>query len=102
MKMSLKDIKTQIEATNVIGKIEPFSAKLTSNKRDIFIQVTYFNKEDRKQDIYPYWLIEMREEELCKTMHINGNDLKQVRDIYNGFCASFNTDKSFIETICHD
>lgn len=73
--------------TVAIHTMEPqnFNTKISNAVRDIYIEVTYFPEKNIKEDIYPYWHIDMVEEEWSKKLFVEGRDLKQVRDIYNGF-----------------
>lgn len=96
MKLSIKDLENNIIVANHIGKTDTFSAKICNEDRDISIFVSYCPDNKPDEDIYPFWKIEMNEEEFMKTIYLNGNDLKEVRDIYNGFCNQ-GKDESFIE-----
>lgn len=95
---SLKDLKNVIDAATLIGKPLDFSAKRKSpyTGRDISIEITYHPLKNVKEDIYPYWLLEMREEETFRTVMVDKSNLRLVRDIYNGF-VNQGKDESFLD-----
>lgn len=96
MHLSINDLKNNTNVATFTGKPVTFSAKICNEFRDISIFISYFPELKPEEDIYPYWKVEMNEEEFCKTVFLNGKDLKEVKDIYNGF-TNQGKDESFVE-----
>lgn len=94
---SLNHLKTQIEAANKLNEIIDFSGVLKNDLRSIQYVVFYSPFKNKKEDIYPYWKIELMEEELRQVVFLNKNELHLVKEILNGFCQSRNNKESFIE-----
>ncbi len=95
LKINLTVIKNSIKVSKHTNNPETFSASISNKERDIKIKVTCFTQKDIKQDIYPYFTIEMEEEEFCKTLFLA--DIKEVRDVYNAFISQGN--ESYLLTL---
>jgi len=96
MKTTLTNIKNTMIVAKKTQNIEHFSCSIRNKDRDISIVCTYSPFKDKKQDIYPYWEIEMKEEEYQRKVVLGGDDIHEVRDIFNGFCAQGK--ESYLET----
>jgi len=94
--VTLQSLKDTIKVAKHFNKPENFTTSIRNNERDISIIVTYYPDHNPKEDIYPYWLIEMREEELCKKEYLGAKELRKVRDIYASFVNQGN--ESFLES----
>lgn len=87
MKISINDLKNTMKVANSDNTITDFSAKIVNDHRDISIKVSYNPNYLPKEDIHSLWKIEMKEEEDFKTIYISGENLNEVKDIYNGFIS---------------
>lgn len=87
MKITIGQLKNTIKVANHTEEMDCFSASIKNEHREFSIIVSYYPTSKPKEDIYPYWTINMKEEDLYKTEHLNGTDLRQVRDIYNAFIS---------------
>lgn len=83
--ITLQDLKNTMKVAKHTGEMECFSASKRNDYREFSIIVSYYPAHDPKNDIYPYWTVNMKEEDCYKTEHLNGNQLHEVRDMYNGF-----------------
>lgn len=96
MKTTIQDLKNIMKVAKHTNCQQNISARISNDERGIKITVSYSPTLNKKEDIYPFWLIDMQEEELTFSVNIQGNDLKEVRNIYNDFITQGN--KSFLET----
>jgi hypothetical protein len=96
MKITIGMLKNIIAVANDSGEMECCTVSIKNEQREISIICSYYPRKDPAQDIYPYWTLNMKEEEFYKTETFNGKDLKGVRDTYNAFITQ--GQKSFLET----
>lgn len=87
MPITLQDLKNTMKVAKHTGEMECFTASIKNEHREFSIIVSYYPASDPKNDIYPYWTINMKEESLFKVEHVQGKDLATVRDIYNRFTS---------------
>ena len=87
MTTSIALLKNLVKVANHTGKIEDMSHSKVGSFRKIEIKVSYSPILDKANDIFPYWKLEMKEEEFQKTIILNGKQINEVKDIYNGFIS---------------
>jgi len=97
--INLQTIKNTITVAKHTGEMECFTASIKNKEREFSIIVSYYPAHNPKEDIYPYFTINMKEEAFYKTDYVGGKDLKTVRDTYNAFITQGN--KSYLETVIH-
>lgn len=85
--ISISDLKNTMKVAKHTGEMECFTAQRRDKHRDISIIVSYYPQEDKKQDIYPYWTVNMSEEEDFKCVTFGKLDLIKIRDTFNGFMS---------------
>jgi len=74
---------------------EVFSYKITNKERDIFIKCSFCPILNKENDEYPYFLLEMKEEEFQRKEYFSKWQMKEMKDITNAFLAQGS--ESFLE-----
>ena len=80
-------LKNIMKVATAKKEIESISQSKKNDFRDIEIKLSYSPLLSPKDDVYPYWKLEMREEENFKAIFINGTNLKDVKNIFNRFTS---------------
>lgn len=96
-KVRIQEIKNGIKvAEHEKTLTEVFEVKLRDKNRDISIKCSYNPTLNKANDEYPYFLLEMKEEEFQRKEFFSKWQIKELRDITNAFLAQGN--ESFLET----
>lgn len=87
MQITTQDLKNILLVASTSGKERSFSAQIKDRTMDVFIRITFYPELNIKKDIYPYWHIEKRDEDLSVRISLPQGNLSEVKDIYNTFVA---------------
>ncbi len=94
--LSQNDLKNTMFVAKKTNKVDDITAKVSNKDREFSIKVTFHPAKDIEKDLFPYWLVEMSEEEFCQKVYFGEKDLKGIKELYNGFINQ--KQESFLNT----
>jgi len=99
MKITQKDLSNMVKMA-YIGDNSPIVYKRVDEHRDIEIKLSYCPDYCPKDDIYPYFTLEMREEELQTKYFFNTNELPLIKEVFNRFISQ-GIGESYLQNTMH-